>query len=93
MTQCQVQAATKFALPPSAMPVHDRRMSLETACREEATYSLKLLGGVGDRHRTGAPVREFVVCENHSQLVTQVDRELMEDGWATALPEKSRTLA
>jgi hypothetical protein len=93
MLQCQIDSASRHALPPTAMPVQDRKMSLDTACREEATYSAKL-GGLSKGHdRKGSPVREFVLCENHSQLMTQVDRELMEDGWGTAFAEKTRSLS
>jgi hypothetical protein len=67
-------------------------MSLDTNCREGATWSAKLLAASGGRGRKGAPPREFLLCENHSQLVAQVDRELMEEGWSTAFVEKPRFL-
>jgi hypothetical protein len=93
MMLCQINSASLHALPPTAMPVQDRKMSLDTVCREEAVYSAKL-GGLSKGHdRTGTPVREFLFCENHSQLITQVDVELMEDGWGTAFVEKSHRLA
>jgi hypothetical protein len=68
-------------------------MSLDTPCREEARFSAKLLGLAGGRPRKGAVAKDFLLCENHSQLVTQIDGELIEDGWASALVEKLRPLA
>ena len=68
-------------------------MSLGFPCHETATFTTKLRSGSFGPARQGAPVREFLLCENHSQLVTQVDQELIEDGWATAFIEKPRSLS
>ncbi|HXQ48540.1 MAG TPA: hypothetical protein VN842_01995 [Thermoplasmata archaeon] len=66
-------------------------MSLDTACRESAMFSAMLLGAAGGRARKGPP-REFFLCENHSQLVSQIDRELIEEGWTSVYAEKLRPL-
>jgi len=68
-------------------------MSLNTVCREDATYSAKLGGSSTGKARQGAPVKEFLLCENHSQLVSQVDADLKDDGWSSALVERPHTLA
>ncbi|MCI4347494.1 MAG: hypothetical protein L3J97_02600 [Thermoplasmata archaeon] len=68
-------------------------MSLDTICREEATHAAKLGGLTTGHDRKGSPVREFLLCENHSQLMSQVDRELIEDGWTTVFSEKTRSLS
>jgi hypothetical protein len=70
------------------MSVEDRRMSLDTKCREDAMYSAKMLGAAAGRSRKGSPVKDFFLCENHSQLVSQIDRELNEEGWTTVFAEK-----
>lgn len=67
-------------------------MTLGAPCRETATYSTKVLGTAGGPARTGAPLKEFVLCENHSQLVEQIDRELIDDGWTSAFGERPHSL-
>jgi hypothetical protein len=67
-------------------------MSLATNCPEPATYSNQLLGASAGPARKNAPVKEFLLCENHSQLVAQVDRELGEERWSTVFAEKPRFL-
>lgn len=93
MTACQIQAAARYAFPRGPTAVEDRRMSLDTNCREESTHSTKLFKASTTRARTGAAVQEFHLCENHSQLVAQVDRELIEEGWTTAFSEKPQFMA
>jgi hypothetical protein len=93
MVQCQIQTATRYAFPKGPASVEDRRMSLDSVCREGATYSVQLRSTSGGKTRQGAVPKEFLVCENHSQLVSQVDRELTEDGWASALGERPKFLA
>jgi hypothetical protein len=75
------------------MPVEDRRISLDTRCNETASFSARMLGTTGGRSRTGAAAKDFLLCENHSQLVAQVDRELKEEGWGSAIPAKPTPLA
>jgi hypothetical protein len=93
MVQCQIQSASRYAFPATAMSVRDRRMSLDTLCREEATYSSKIFGTTTGKTRPGAPVKDFLVCENHAQLLMQVDGELPEEGWSTAFAEKPHRMA
>lgn len=93
MVQCQIQAASRYSFPSGATSVQDRRMSLDFPCRESATYGAKLRGSADGKVRKDASAREFFFCENHSQLVSQVDRELTEDGWSAALVERPRALA
>jgi hypothetical protein len=93
MAHCQVQSVSPHSFPKGATSVEGRRMSLDTACREEAVFSAKLLSTAGGRARKGAAVKEFLLCENHSQLVSQIDRELIEEGWSTVFVEKLQPLA
>jgi hypothetical protein len=93
MKECQIQPASRHALPLAASSVHDRRISLFTVCHEEATYQTKLKGAAQGRMREGATPYEFVLCQNHSQLITQIDTELLEDGWSTVFAERPQTLA
>jgi hypothetical protein len=65
-------------------------MALDTSCHEDGTYSVQMLGAAAGRSRKGSAAREFVLCENHSQLVAQVDGELMEEGWSTSFASKPR---
>jgi len=67
-------------------------MTLEMECREPATYTAKMSSAAKGRSRVGSVVQDFLLCENHAQLVVQVDRELLEEGWATSLPEKPQFL-
>jgi hypothetical protein len=92
MPHCQVQQVSPHSFPKGPASVEGRRMSLDTACREDAVFSAKLLSTVGGRGRKGAVAKEFLLCENHSQLVSQIDRELIEEGWSTVFVEKLRPL-
>jgi hypothetical protein len=88
MGQCQVQSVSLHAFPKGHASVQGRRMSLDSPCREGAVFSAKLLSATGGPSRKGATARVFLLCENHSQLVSQIDRELLEEGWSTAFVEK-----
>ena len=68
-------------------------MSLDTSCREESSYATKLFKASATRARTGSAAQEFRLCENHSQLVAQVDRELIEEGWSTVFSEKPQFIS
>ena len=92
MPQCQIQSVTQFALPRGPASVEDRRISLDTTCHEPASYATQMLGASGGRSRKGGSPRSFVLCENHSQLISMVDRELMEEGWSTGFVDPPRRL-
>ena len=82
MEFCQNAAAAKFALPEKPMPVRDRSLTLSIQCTDPATYASSLTGlGVG-KARTGGRVQSFPLCDNHSQLFAQIDKELIQEGWA-----------
>jgi hypothetical protein len=93
MVQCQIQSASRYAFPANATSVMDRKMTLDYACHENATYGAKLRATGTGKVRQDASARDFFFCENHSQLVSQVDSELKEDGWSSALVERPRALA
>jgi hypothetical protein len=84
MATCQNTVAAEYAFPATAGPVMDRRMTLTIPCREEATATLELTSASNGRARTGAAVKKFFLCENHASLYSQIDAELVEDGWAPA---------
>jgi hypothetical protein len=67
------------------MSVRDRSMTLDLPCHETATYASEMTGLGTGRARTGAARQRFELCENHSQLFAQIDRELVQDGWAPTL--------
>ena len=92
MPTCDVQRTSLHAFPQRSSSVLDRQMSLGAPCRETATHSTKTLGASAGPARAGAPIKEFLLCENHSQLVVQIDQELMDDGWSTAFAERPRSL-
>jgi hypothetical protein len=50
------------------------------------------LSASAGRGRKGSPTREFLLCENHSQLVAQIDGELIEEAWSTVFGEKPKRL-
>jgi hypothetical protein len=83
MATCQNQLASKHVFPRGPTPVEDRRMTLELQCRENGTHLSHFTGLGTNKSRAGATVREFYLCENHSQLFTMVNTELMEEGWGT----------
>jgi len=68
-------------------------MSLATKCRETAAYSAQMRGAAKSMGAAAAAAREFLLCENHSQLVSQVDRELVEEGWSGVLVTQPQFLA
>lgn len=82
MPACQNQAAARHAFPPDAMPVMDRRMTLNLPCHDSAEYTSNLRGVGRDRARGGANVVAFTLCENHRRLYEQIDVELVQDAWA-----------
>ncbi|HEV2317297.1 MAG TPA: hypothetical protein VGV89_06965 [Thermoplasmata archaeon] len=59
-------------------------MTLTIPCREQAEYTCQLLGIAGPKSRTGSKVVAFSLCQNHSGLYDQIDRELVEEGWPRA---------
>ena len=79
MVSCENKAAAIHAFPSDSMPAADRRMTLTLECREPAEYSSSLRGLGTNRHRDGAQVRVFRLCENHSRLYEQIDFELVQD--------------
>jgi hypothetical protein len=88
MDTCQNQAAARHALPDTAMPVSDRKMTLTVPCHEPAEYYCSLRGvGVG-KARKGGLVQRFSLCENHSVLFEQIDVELVQDAWMAAYAAK-----
>lgn len=92
MTTCENQAAARHAFPPNAMPVMDRRMTLNLQCHDVAEYTSSLRGVGRDRARVGGPVVAFGLCENHSRLYEQIDRELVQDAWAPSHTAKPAAL-
>ena len=92
MPVCQNTVAAEYAFPATAGPVMDRRMTLTLPCREEATSTSDLLSASNGRTRQGAAIKTFYLCENHASLYSQIDRELIEDGWAPAEPRKPTQL-
>jgi hypothetical protein len=84
MPVCENKIAASHAFPPDSMPAADRRMTLTIQCRDPAEYSSSLKGVGGSRHRDGAQVRVFSLCENHRRLYEQIDIELVQDAWAAS---------
>ncbi|HEV2166694.1 MAG TPA: hypothetical protein VGS23_06965 [Thermoplasmata archaeon] len=93
MPICQNTSAAEYAFPPTAGPVMDRRMTLTLPCREEATSTSEFSSASNGRGRQGAGIKSFYLCENHASLYSQIDRELVEDGWAPAEAHKPVQLA
>ncbi|MCI4358799.1 MAG: hypothetical protein L3J99_07255 [Thermoplasmata archaeon] len=93
MSVCQNTVAAEYAFPPTAGPVMDRRMTLTLPCREEATSTSELSSASNGRTRKGAALKTFYLCENHASLYSQIDTELVEDGWAPAHSGKPVQLA
>ena len=81
---CENRAAAAYAFPRGPASIEDRRMTLDLACRERAEYNSTLLGVGTGRSRAGAQPKSFGLCENHAELLEQIDRELVQDGWARA---------
>lgn len=68
-------------------------MSLEMLCREDATESVGLLSAASGRKRNNGTVQQFNLCQNHAQLMTQVDGELViEESWATAFAQRPTSI-
>jgi hypothetical protein len=90
MAACENKIAAIHAFPPDSQPAADRRMTLTIQCREPAEYSSSFRGVGTSRHRDGAQIRVFGLCENHRQLFEQIDSELVQDhSWARSLTSKS----
>jgi len=64
------------------MPVEDRRMTLEIQCLESASHTSSLQGVGTGKLRKGGVAAKFDLCENHNELFQQIDRELVQEGWA-----------
>lgn len=92
MVACQNVLAAQFALPEKSMPVRDRAITLRLPCSEYASYSSSFLGLGSGKARVGGATQTFVLCENHSQLFSQIDNELVQDGWAHAISDKPTRL-
>ena len=80
MDLCQNKVAAQFAFPRAATPIADRRMTLEIQCRESATYSSDLLGLGTGRGRAGATEKKYLLSDNHTQLIQEIDRKLDSEG-------------
>lgn len=59
-------------------------MTLEYHCGDSATYDSKLLGVGSGKTRAGGSIASFPLCDNHTRVFLQIDRELVEEGWAPA---------
>jgi hypothetical protein len=92
MANCDIQRISPHAFPRNSSSVADRRMTLEFPCHEMASFSTRMLSASFGPSRRGAPVLPFVLCENHAQLVVQIDQELIDDGWTTGFAEKPHSL-
>ena|SRR5579862_2997946 len=92
MTICENRTAARHAFPQDAMPVADRRMTLDLQCQDSAEYASSLKGVGRDRLRDGGSVVAFGLCENHRRLYEQIDIELVQDAWAPSHTAKPATL-
>jgi hypothetical protein len=91
VTVCENRVAALYAFPRGPASIEDRRMTLDLPCRERADYTSSLLGVGQGKGRAGAVAKSFSLCENHAELFEQIDRELIQDGWArshTAMPAR-----
>jgi hypothetical protein len=91
MPTCENRKAATHALPRGPNPVEDRRMTLELPCDQDASYTATLKGVGTGKQRTGGTTQAFALCDNHSGLMEQIDKELIEEGWASALMGKRPT--
>lgn len=66
-------------------------MTLDIQCDMDAEYASTLLGLGDGKQRKGAAARKFLLCYNHSELFRDIDRELVEEGWAPAHTEPRPT--
>lgn len=57
-------------------------MTLEIQCTMDGEYTSTLLGLGTGKARTGAKTQMFSLCDNHSGLFEQIDKELVQEGWA-----------
>jgi hypothetical protein len=64
-------------------------MTLQFDCPDDGEYWSALLGVGSDHRRTGSKATAFNLCQNHSQVFTQIDRELVEEGWVSAYMGKA----
>jgi hypothetical protein len=64
-------------------------MTLQYACGSDGEYTTELMGVGSDKRRTGAKPATFSLCQNHSDVFMQIDRELVEEGWAPAYMGKA----
>ena len=92
MVACQIQAAARFAFPRGPTAVEDRQMSLTLACRESAGYTAHLISAAKGRDRKGAPSQDFTLCQNHEELLQQIDDELVSEGWSSCRGSRSTSL-
>jgi hypothetical protein len=68
-------------------------MSLEMTCREDASESCQLRSAASGRQRNKGTVQQFNLCQNHAQLIAQVDGELVnEESWTTAFAQRPTSL-
>jgi hypothetical protein len=84
MAQCENKKAAAHALPRGPNPVEDRRMTLDIQCDMDAQNTSTLKGVGSGKQRTGGVSASFPLCDNHSEVFEQIDRELVEEGWAPA---------
>lgn len=92
VADCQIQPASRHAFPRGPSAVEDRQMSLTMPCHESASFTAHLLGAGNGRTRKDAPTKDFTLCENHEDLFTQIDVELISEGWASARSSRSTPL-
>lgn len=92
MATCENTTAATHAFPRNSMPFADRRMTLTIQCRDPAEYSSSLRGVGTSRHREGAGVRSFALCDNHRRLYEQIDIELVQDAWVPSHTSKPTPL-
>lgn len=93
MVTCQNRLAAQFAFPTTAAAVADRMVTLSIPCHEEAGATSELRSAAGGRARQGATAKTYYLCPNHSDLFVEIDRELIQDGWAPAHVGKPVPLA
>lgn len=93
MSQCENRTAFHYAFPPNSSAVNGRSMTLEIQCREPAEYSTTVVGVGSGRARAGAEHGTFALCVNHSQLMEQMDREMVDEGWTKSLVARPTRIA
>jgi len=88
MATCENQKAAAHAMPRGPPSVEDRRMTLEIRCDMDAQFTSTLKGVGSGTKRSGAATQSFALCDNHSEVFEQIDRELVEEGWAPFFIQK-----